>query len=93
MVYGRFFNEGEHVEGKPVAIIDERSARNIFGTEDVVGRKLKISAKTSSKQVTVIGVSKSESGPFSGGGEESPIFLTCPINFFKRFISRGFYYR
>lgn len=66
MVYGRFFNEGEHVEGKPVVIIDERSARNIFGTEDVVGRKLKISAKTSSKQVTVIGVSKSESGPFSG---------------------------
>ncbi len=90
MVYGRFFNEGEHVEGKPVAIIDERSARNIFGTEDVVGRKLKISAKTSSKQVTVIGVSKSESGPFSGGGEESPIFLTCPINFLKDLYPEDF---
>ncbi|OPD33078.1 macrolide ABC transporter permease [Clostridium botulinum] len=90
MVYGRFFNEGEHVEGKPVVIIDERSARNIFGTEDVVGRKLKISAKTSSKQVTVIGVSKSESGPFSGGGEDSPIFLTCPINFLKDLYPEDF---
>ncbi|NFA60615.1 ABC transporter permease [Clostridium sporogenes] len=90
IVYGRFFNEGEHVEGKPVAIIDEISARNMFGTEDVVGRKLKISAKTSSKQVTIIGVSKAESGPFSGGGEDRPVFLTCPINFLKDLYPEDF---
>lgn len=90
MVYGRFFNEGEYIEGKPVVIIDERSAKNIFGTEDVVGRKLKINAKTSSKQATIIGVSKSESGPFSGGGEDSPIFLTCPINFLKDLYPEDF---
>lgn len=90
MVYGRFFNEGEYIEGKPVVIIDERSAKNIFETEDVVGRKLKINAKTSSKQATIIGVSKSESGPFSGGGEDSPIFLTCPINFLKDLYPEDF---
>lgn len=90
IVYGRFFNEGEHIEGKPVVIIDEMSARNIFGTEDVVGRKLKISAKTSSKQATIIGVSKSDSGPFSGGNEDRPIFLTCPINFLKDLYPEDF---
>ncbi|EJO5346163.1 ABC transporter permease [Clostridium botulinum] len=90
IVYGRFFNEGEHIEGKPVAVIDEMSARNIFGTEDVVGRKLKIRAKTYSKQVTIIGVSKSDSGPFSGGNEDQPIFLTCPIKFLKYLYPEDF---
>ncbi|WP_251861617.1 ABC transporter permease [Clostridium sp. Marseille-Q2269] len=91
MMYGRFFNEAEHEEGKSVVVIDERSARNMFGTEDVVGRNLKVITKTASKQVTIIGVIKSESGPFGGGGgEDTPIFLTCPIKFVKNLYPEEF---
>ena len=90
IIYGRFFNEREYIQGRPVVVIDETSAKNLFGTEDVVGRKLKISAKTSSKQVTIIGVTKAHSGPFSGGDENMPIFLSCSINFLKILYPENF---
>lgn len=90
VLYGRYFNEMEYLEGKPVVVIDDASAKIMFGTEDVVGRELKIGAKAASKKVTIIGVTKGYDRPFNGGGENVPIFLTASINLVKDLYPENF---
>ncbi|MCC5419019.1 hypothetical protein, partial [Clostridium botulinum] len=53
--------------------IEERAGRKIIGTEDVIGREKKISAKTSRKKVTGIGVSKSDFVFRAEGGIRSSV--------------------
>ena len=67
IVYGRFLNDREVEEGKAVAVIDQTSAKALFGTDDAVGKSFKIGPVASSKSATVVGVSKASS-MFSGGG-------------------------
>lgn len=42
IVYGRFINDREVEEGKAVAVIDQTSAKALFGTADAVGKSFKL---------------------------------------------------
>lgn len=59
IVDGRFINERDIEDARSVAIIDENGAKAIFGTNDAVGKSMQLTAASSSKKVTIIGVSKS----------------------------------
>lgn len=82
ITYGRFFNEREFENGAAVGIVDEYSAKVLFGYKDVVGESIKIGEGALSKKITIIGVEKGFSSPF-GDGENSgrPIQATIPITF------------
>ena len=91
IVYGRFLNDREVEEGKAVAVIDQTSAKALFGTDDAVGKSFKLGPVASSKSATVIGVSKASS-MFSGGGDggrpnrggdSTPTLVTVPITFLQ----------
>jgi len=92
IVYGRFLNDGEVAEGKAVVVIDQISAKSLFGTDDAVGKTLKLGPVASSKSAIVVGVSKASS-MFSGGGEgggppdrtgdNTPASVTVPVTFFQ----------
>ncbi|KOA18829.1 macrolide export ATP-binding/permease protein MacB [Clostridium homopropionicum DSM 5847] len=90
ITYGRFFNEREFENGAAVGIIDEYSAKVLFGYKDVVGESLKIGEGTLSKKITIIGVEKGFSSPF-GDGENSgrPIQATIPITFMNNLQNNG----
>ncbi|MBE6066641.1 MAG: FtsX-like permease family protein [Clostridium lundense] len=79
IVYGRFFSEREHIEGKSVIVVDEVAARKLFGYEDVVGKTIKVGSKNSPKQALIIGVIKSEMEMFGGDDENIPAMVMAPV--------------
>ncbi len=89
ILYGRFFNEREYLEGKPVVVIDEIAAKDLFGYVDVVGKSINLGNRNSSKKVEIIGVSKSSDLMF-GGNENMPVFVYTPITFLKQLYPNDF---
>ena len=92
IVYGKFLNDREVEEGKPVIVIDQTSAKSLFGTDDAVGKSLKLGPVASSKSAIVIGVSKAsnmfEGGSEGGGppdrtGDNTPAAVTAPVTFLQ----------
>lgn len=68
MYYGRFIIDIDDKNKSEVAVIDEKFAESIFGTEDAVGQKVTFSFRNASKTVDVIGICKSTYyGPFYDG--------------------------
>jgi len=81
-------NDREVEEGKPVAVIDQTSAKALFGTDNCVGKSFKVGPSTLSKSATIVGVSKASSmfGGGSGGsrsrtGDSTPTNVTVPVTF------------
>lgn len=88
MAAGRFFNGIEYLEGKPVAVIDQSSAKSLFGTDDVVGRSLDIGPQSSTKKVTIVGVAKSQIEMFPGGEDINiPAIIYIPATFVNSLYS------
>jgi len=85
--YGRYFNEREFEQGLAVGVVDEFTAKEIFGYSDVIGETIKITIGSMSKKVEIIGVEKGISfGNFGGGGKNGrPGQMTVPITFLRSF--------
>jgi putative ABC transport system permease protein len=80
IVYGRMFNEKDVRENKGAVVIDEGTAKSLYGTDDVVGRSMMLGSRTSPKRATVVGVSKSSAMMF-GEDENMPAIVYAPITF------------
>lgn len=61
IVYGRFFNNNDVNSAKYGAVVDETTAIEMFGYEDVVGQSFKIGIEGNEKKFTIIGVKKASS--------------------------------
>jgi len=89
IVYGRFINDRETEEGKAVAVIDQTTAKALFGTDDAVGKTFKLGPVASSKSAIVVGVSKASSmfggggGPPGRDGDSTPALVTVPVTFLQ----------
>lgn len=91
ILYGRFYNEREAKEGKNVMVIDEASAKNLFGYSDVVGLDLMVGPKASTKKFKIIGVAKGFSGIFGGGDNSGmPAFIYVPDTSLKNIYPTDF---
>lgn len=90
-LYGRPFNEREYTEAKAVVIIDEDSAKALFGYTDVVGKSIKIGSRQSPIKATIIGVTKSSFGAFGRGDvSQIPAILYTPATLLKNMYSNDF---
>lgn len=89
MSYGRYFNEKEVAEFKSVAIMDDNTAKALFGYENVVGKTIKIGSDIANKTVTVIGVKKSTTGMF-GSSSNAPAFIDIPITLLQTIYTDSF---
>lgn len=81
MLYGRGFNEREYIEGKPVIVIDEYTARELFGYTDAVGKSIKVGSRKSPVKATIIGVYKLDMGGFEFDISQMPALIYAPITF------------
>ncbi|WP_026476530.1 ABC transporter permease [Alkaliphilus transvaalensis] len=90
ILYGRFFNEREYIEGRPVVLIDVDSAIYLFGYEDVVGNSLLIGSSSAPKKATIIGVTPGISMPFAGAHRNMPLMATVPITFLNNLYPDNF---
>lgn len=79
MIYGRGFNEREYIEGKPVVVIDEYAARELFGYTDVVGKSIKVGNRKSPVKATIIGVYELDMGEFSFDTSQMPALIYAPL--------------
>lgn len=79
MLFGRYFNTEEYLEGKPVIVIDETSAKALFGYDDAVGQSVNVGSKISPKKAVIVGIAKSQMGIFGGGYDENiPVMISAP---------------
>lgn len=83
---GRFYNTMEYVEGKACVVIDDSSARKLFGTDDAVGMTVDIGTRTSTKKAMVVGVIKSQVLLF-GDNDNIPVFVYMPATFMQKVFS------
>ncbi|MCX7710622.1 MAG: ABC transporter permease [Clostridia bacterium] len=90
MLYGRFFSESEVLQGSSIAVIDDASAKSLFGLTDATGKKISIGPQGAGKQVTVIGISKSQLGIFGGNNENIPAFVYVPFSFLQALYGTSF---
>lgn len=74
---GRFFNESESSSGTPVIILGDEIAKNLFGSFDPLGKKIRLYGR----KFVVIGVLKKEgSGLF--GSKDTAVFF--PVNMARK---------
>jgi len=90
VLYGRIFNEKEYEEGKSVVVVEEGTAKSLFGYEDAVGKTINIGSRTSPKKATIIGVSKSSFSMF-GVDDNMPAIVYTPVTFLNSLYPNDFY--
>ena len=90
LISGRFYTEDEVNEGKPVVIIDEDGAKDLFGDYDVIGKTIKIGSQNSSKNATIIGISTSFKTPAAKALKDKTITVYMPITFMNTLYSNNF---
>lgn len=81
MLYGRGFNEREFIEGKPVVVIDEYAARELFGYTDAVGKSIMVGSRKAPVKATIVGVYKLDMGGFSFDISQMPALIYSPLTF------------
>lgn len=78
-LHGRFFSAQECDANANVAVIDETTAKTLFGSTDAVGYRMDVALKTNRFKVKVIGVVKNNSmSMFSG--KNAPAIIYMPVN-------------
>lgn len=92
MVYGRYLNEGDILGRRKNVVMDTRSAENLFGTENAVGKTFRTTIYGSTDEYTVVGIYRKNQSPFQammmgspGDGGEAYIpytILTWPNDYF-----------
>lgn len=84
--YGRFFNDNEVENGKYVCVIDERSAKNLFGRYNVINETINLGKNDNKKKYKVIGVTKILNGE-SFMPESETALVIVPISAFAKTLS------
>lgn len=88
-VDGRFFTHYEYQSGKAVAVIDDKTAKRLFGTKDVVGLTVDVGPSTSTRKVTIVGVIKSPYEMFESvmSEDQIPVLVYLPATFMTNIYS------
>lgn len=86
IISGRFFNERDVAKANSVVVIDESTAKYLFGRSDVVGETVTVGSPQSSKKATIIGVVKSMMDTLGESGIEEldsqiPAIVYMPYTF------------
>lgn len=91
ILYGRFINEKDVLLGRNVVLIDDASAKSIFGYEDCTGKTVNIGSTTNMSSAVIIGVYKSTQGSFGSSFRDNmPVFLYTPITFSEKLFENDF---
>ncbi|HEY5561315.1 MAG TPA: ABC transporter permease [Clostridiaceae bacterium] len=89
IIDGRFFNSGDINSGKQVAVLDELTAKDLFGFSNAVGSTITLSNSGINKTVNIIGIIASSS-MFGKGNSKMPSFIYVPINVIQSLYTSDF---
>lgn len=81
LLYGRFFNAGDIAGNTKCCLIDEKFAKDRYGTENIVGKKIIINCGSTSDQYNIIGIIRTGSGLLQNVmGSVIPDFVYIPYS-------------
>ncbi len=93
LVYGRYLNQGDILGRRKNAVMDVDSARNLFGTENAVGKTFRTTIYGDVQDYTVVGVYRKDISPFQAlmmgnSGDDGSAYipytiLTWPNDYFS----------
>lgn len=83
IIRGRYFSDFEANSGKPIAIIGNTIAEELFGNDNPVGKNIKVAGQ----RLTVIGLLKKEGSNDLGGGGSFDEVVLVPINYVRNLIN------
>ena len=66
MLHGRYFNENDYEAGSPVCVISAGSAKELFGTDDVVGLEFEATLWGISQDLKIVGVREDANSALMG---------------------------
>ena len=64
VIYGRYLNEGDVLGRRKNLVMEAKSAEKLFGTENAVGKSLRMTVYGETDEYTVVGVYKKEMNAF-----------------------------
>lgn len=84
IIYGRYLNEGDILGRRKNVVMESKSAKKFFGTENAVGRTFRTTVYGTTEDYTVVGVYKKEVNAFQAmmmgsGGEKGSAFIPYTI--------------
>ena len=79
LVRGRFWNESDYLSGRRVCTVDSTGAKELFGSDNVVGMKVALTFYGRTTDFTIVGVTQSESGMMSGMSRNVTAEFTAPF--------------
>ncbi|GAA0727020.1 ABC transporter permease [Clostridium malenominatum] len=80
MLKGRYLNDHDIDTRKNVVVLDEPTAKKLFGDIDIVGEKVKINVRDKYMDLNIIGVCKDPNGGMSAAfGDNMPGLILMPI--------------
>lgn len=80
LVYGRFWNEEDYLAGRRVCTLDSNGAKELFGSDNVVGMKVNLTLNGRSSEFTIIGITQSQAGMMSGMSRTVTAEFTAPFS-------------
>lgn len=78
IINGRYFTEKESIEGKSVVVLDEFTAKGLFGHKEVQGESIFIGNPNNLKKVTIVGVTKAPGYMEAAPIEHIPAMAVVP---------------
>ena len=85
IVFGRFLTEFDVERAAPVAVIDSRLAREIFGRTDVIGESIRATFWFGSVDLQVVGIYRVDE--FAAMMSWGPTTVIIPMTYFQRIIN------
>ena len=88
VIYGRYLNEGDVLGRRKNLVMEAKSAEKLFGTENAVGKSLRMTVYGETDEYTVVGVYKKEMNAFQAlmmgtGSDTGAAFIpyTIPVSY------------
>ena len=66
IVQGRYFTEGDYYSARKVCVITEKSAKQLFGTTDVIGMNIEVAMYNMSQELEIVGIRADSSSALMG---------------------------
>lgn len=84
IISGRYFDSNDYYSGNKVCVIDEASAKLLFGSTNVVGMPVVVSLGNREIELTIVGVEESSAMMAVLGGTADSVTLEAPLTLLEK---------
>lgn len=92
MIAGRFITEQDLKKYNQSIVISEKSARELYGTIDVIGQEVTVNTRRGPVNFKIIGITKFEENLFSGTVNDGRPQVYVPVSTIMRIYNEKVYY-